>query len=161
MTGGEQIAAELRHALRGEAWHGPALLEILADVSAEEAVQRPIPTAHNIWELVLHMTSWANIALRRINGGRHEPDEAEDWPEAGEISHEHWLGVVRTLAESHERLCEVVAGLGDEALERNAPGSERSIAFMLHGVAQHDSYHGGQISLLKKVVTTHHRRAAI
>ena len=158
---GEQIAVELRHALRGDAWHGPALLEILADVSAEQAVQRPIATAHNIWELVLHITSWSNIALRRINGGQPEPYDAEDWPEPGEISPEHWVGIVQALAESHERLCEVVAGLTDDALAANAPKSERSIAFMLHGVAQHDAYHGGQISLLKKLVTTHHRRIAI
>ncbi len=58
-------------------------------------------------------------------------------------------------------LCEVVAGLSDDRLSGLAPGSSRSIAFMLPGIAQHDAYHGGQISLLRKVVTTKHRRAAI
>ena len=160
-TYGEQIATEIRHAFRGDAWHGPALLEILAGIAAEEAMQRPIPTAHNIWELVLHITSWSNIALRRISGGQPEACDGEDWPEPGEISPQHWATIVQKLAESHERLCEVVAGLNDEELERNAPKSERSIAFMLHGVAQHDAYHGGQITLLKKLVTRHHRRTAI
>ena len=46
-TRGERIAEELRHALKGDAWHGPALLESLAGVSAEEALQRPIPTAQH------------------------------------------------------------------------------------------------------------------
>ena len=161
MTNGELIAEELRHALRGNAWHGPALQELIEGVSADEARQRPVPTGHNIWELVLHVTSWARIALRRINGGQAQPFEGEDWPESGETSEEHWLAVVEAMTESHERLCEVVAGLTDEALARNAPGSDRSIAFMLHGVAQHDAYHGGQIAVLRKIVTKQHRRAAL
>jgi uncharacterized damage-inducible protein DinB len=161
MTKGEAIADELRHAAIGDAWHGPALSEVVAGISAEEAMQRPIPAGHNIWELVLHITSWSNIALRRINGGQHEPFPGEDWPEWGEISEAHWAGMKADLIESHEKLCEVVAGLTDEQLERNAPGSQRSIAFMLHGVAQHGAYHGGQISLLRKLVTTKHRRTAL
>jgi uncharacterized damage-inducible protein DinB len=161
LTYGESIAGELRHAFRGDAWHGPGLLEILEGVTAEEAVQRPIPNAHNIWELVLHITSWSGIALRRISGGQASPLEGEDWPAAGEISADRWGEIVGALAESHERLCEVVAGLSDDALHANAPESDRSIAFMLHGVAQHDAYHGGQISLLKKLVTTKHRRTAL
>ncbi len=161
MTNGELLADELRHALQGDAWHGPALAELVGDLTVAEAIQRPIPTAHNIWELVLHITGWSNIALRRVNGGRHEPYDGEDWPEPGAISPERWKEIVGEMEESHERLCEVVAGLTDDRLNEAAPGSARSISFMLHGVAQHDAYHGGQISLLRKLVTTRHRRAAI
>ncbi|MGK2960849.1 MAG: DinB family protein [Gemmatimonadaceae bacterium] len=161
MTSGELIADELRSALRGDPWHGPSLVSLVDDLSVEEAVQRPIPAAHNIWELVLHITSWSNIALRRINGGQQEPFDGEDWPEPGAISPERWSQIVAEMSESHERLCEVVAGLSDDRLSELAPGSSRSIAFMLHGIAQHDAYHGGQIALLRKVVTTKHRRAAI
>jgi uncharacterized damage-inducible protein DinB len=161
VTRGESIAVELKNALRGDAWHGPALLELLDGVSADEAMQRPIPSGHNIWELVLHLTSWSGIALRRIQGGQPQPHKGEDWPDSGEISAEHWAAVVQALADSHERLCEAADKLSDDALSANAPGSSRSIAYMLHGVAQHDAYHGGQISLLKKLVTTQHRRAAL
>jgi uncharacterized damage-inducible protein DinB len=161
MTIGESIADQLRLAVRGDAWHGPALSEVVSGITAEEAMQRPIPSGHNIWELVLHITTWSNIALRRINGGQPEPYPGEDWPESGGFTEGHWKEIVTAMMDSHERLCEVVAGLSDEALERNAPGSLRSIAFMLHGVAQHDAYHGGQMSLLKKLVTTKHRRTAL
>jgi uncharacterized damage-inducible protein DinB len=161
MTTGESIADELRHAVFGDAWHGPALAEVVAGLSADEAIQRPIPAGHNIWELAQHVTSWSNIALRRIQGGQHQPFPGEDWPESGDISEERWKEIVTAMVESHDRLCKAVAGLTDAELEKNAPGSERSIAFMLHGVAQHDAYHGGQISLLRKLVTTQHRRAAL
>ena len=151
MTQGEILADELRRALRGDAWHGPALQEIVANLSAEEAMQRPLPPAHNIWELVLHIASWANIALRRINGGQVEPYEGEDWPEVHEFTQDRWESACTAMTESYERLSEVVLGMTDQELTAKAPKSERTIAGMVNGVVQHAAYHGGQIALLKKI----------
>ena len=161
MTLAESIADELRRALRGGAWHGPSLSEAVSGITVEEAMQRPIPAGHNIWELVLHITSWATIAMRRINGGYPEPFEGEDWPESGEFTPERWASIVSDMVESHEQLCDLVSAMSDADLGRNAPGSDQSLAFMLHGVAQHGAYHGGQIMLLRKTVTTLHRRTAL
>ena len=161
MSHAESIASELRNALRGDAWHGPALLEILEGVSAEEAVQRAIPAGHSIWELVLHITSWAEIVRRRITGGHPAPGDGEDWPETGEPTDARWKAAVDALTASHEQLCDTVAGLSNDALDADAPGSDKSVAWMLHGTAQHDAYHGGQIVMLKKLVTTKQRRAAL
>lgn len=161
MTQGERLSDELRRALHGEAWHGPALEELVASVTPEEAMQRAVPTGHTIWELVLHISSWSNIALRRINGGQVAPYEGEDWPETGGFTQEHWDEAKRALTESYERLSEVVLGMTDDELMAKAPLSERSIAGMIDGVAQHAAYHGGQIALLRKLVTTHHRRTAL
>jgi hypothetical protein len=36
----ERIADQLRRAVEGEAWHGPALLELIEGMSAEEATLR-------------------------------------------------------------------------------------------------------------------------
>jgi uncharacterized damage-inducible protein DinB len=135
--------------------------ELVAPLSSEEAMQRPIPSAHNIWELVVHITSWSNIALRRINGGQVEPYEGEDWPEVHDFSDAQWNMAREALTESYERLSEVVLGMTDEELAVNAPKSTRSIAGMVSGVAQHAAYHGGQIAILRKAVTTQHRRTAL
>lgn len=161
MTHGELLSDELRRALRGEAWHGPSIQELVAPLSPEEAMQRPIPAAHNIWELVVHITSWSNIALRRINGGQVEPYDGEDWPEVHDFSEKNWNQAREALAESFERLSEVVLGMTNAELEAKAPNSTRSIAGMVNGVAQHTAYHGGQIAILRKSVTTQHRRTAL
>ena len=161
MTQGEILADELRRSLRGDAWHGPALQDLISSLTAEEAMQRPLPAAHNIWELVLHIASWANIALRRINGGQVHPLDGEDWPEVHEFTQDKWEQACTAMAESYERLSEVVLGMTDEELMVNAPKSQRTIAGMINGVVQHAAYHGGQIALLKKSITTHHRRAAL
>lgn len=161
MTEAELLADSIGRALRGDAWHGPSLNELLEGVTADDAMQRPIPVAHNIWELVLHLTSWANIVLRRIAGGQVQPYEGEDWPLTGEVSTERWSAALHELTESHERLREIIVALSDARLAENAPQSTRSVAMMLDGVAQHAAYHGGQIALLKKSITPYHRRVAL
>jgi len=159
-TEGERIAIEIDDALGGDPWHGSSLNALLEGVTSEDAIQRPIASAHNIWELVLHITSWANIAHRRLTGGKVEPEEGEDWPIPGEITEVTWAAARAALAESHSRLREVVAGLSDEELTRNVPQGKRSVANMLHGVTQHDAYHGGQIAILKKGISIFRRREA-
>src|SRR6476469_1465672 len=161
MTQAELIADELDRALRGQAWHGACLLELLEGMSLEVATQRPIPAGHNIWELVMHITSWANIATRRINGGRVAPHDGEDWAPAEDMTMERWIAIQSALRQSHENLRDAVLELSDDRLAANAPESENSVAVMLHGVSQHAAYHGGQIALLKKAVVTQHRRAAL
>jgi len=161
MTEAEFIADEIGRALNGDAWHGASLNELLESVTADDAIQRPIPVAHNIWELVLHLTSWSNIVLRRIAGGQVQPYEDEDWPLTGEVSAERWSAARAGLSESHERLGEIILALSDARLAEDAPQSTRSVAMMLHGVAQHAAYHGGQIALLKKAITPYHRRVAL
>ena len=160
MTHAEILSDELRRAVRGEAWHGPSLEELITPLSIEEAMQRAIPAAHNIWEIVLHITSWANIGLRRIQGGQIEPYDGEDWPEVHEFTQAKWDSARAALVESYDKLSEVVAGMTEEQLEKNAPQSTRTIAGMISGVVQHAAYHGGQIAVLRKAVSTHHRRAA-
>ena len=161
MTQAKLIADELDRAFRGPAWHGSSLCELLKGVTLEEAIQRPIPAGHNIWELVMHVTSWANIATRRITRGPVAAYDGEDWAPAEDMTAERWVAIQTALRHAHENLRSAVLDLTDERLAANAPGSEDSVSVLLHGVAQHDAYHGGQIALLKKTVVTKHRRAAL
>lgn len=46
-----RLADQIRRAFEGESWHGPAVLEVLAGVSAEDAAAHPVAEAHSIWEV--------------------------------------------------------------------------------------------------------------
>ncbi len=52
-----RLADQIRRAFDGGAWHGDALLELLADVDGKKATAHPIKNAHSIWELVLHIAA--------------------------------------------------------------------------------------------------------
>src|SRR4029077_11560062 len=60
------IADQLRRAFEGDAWHGPALLELLQDVDAATAAAKPLHNVHSIWELVLHIAAWDGAACHRL-----------------------------------------------------------------------------------------------
>ena len=62
-----QLSNHIKRTVAGPMWHGPSLDELLASVSSDQAAARPIAGAHSIWEIVLHVTAWAEIALARLN----------------------------------------------------------------------------------------------
>ncbi len=141
----DRIRDQLHRALRGEAWHGPSLCEVLDGVGEDAARARPIAGAHSIVELVNHVIAWADEARARIEGrGRELPDE-EDWP-AGQA----WKDTMARLERSHRELDQAIGRLTDAVLADSVPGRPETIYHLLHGVVQHDLYHAGQIALLKK-----------
>ena len=154
MTEVARILDQLHRAYEGPAWHGPALREVLAGVTYQTAAQRPIPGAHTIWELVLHLTVWMSVPTRRIAGAEIPtlpPDQ--DWPAPPEPSELDWQQALDHLAQAQRDLESEVRQLTDERLREKVLGEvPYSIYTMLHGVVQHNLYHAGQIALLKKAV---------
>lgn len=154
MTEIERIADQLRRAHEGEAWHGPALNEILKGVTAEAAARRPIASAHSIWEIVLHVGVWESVVRRRLSGeviGDLPPEQ--DWPAVHETSEGAWKQALAALDRGHAELQKAVMRITDRQLAEPVPGPEYTVYFMLHGTVQHALYHAGQIALLKKAAT--------
>jgi len=151
MSEATRIAEQLENAFQGGAWHGPALLELLADVDAKTAATRPLPNAHSIWELVLHIAAWDDAVNRRIVFRKPVQLKArKNFPPVVDKSPAGWKKTIAYLQEKHMDLLKTVRGLSDARLRERVPGKRYNIGFMLHGVAQHELYHAGQIALLKK-----------
>src|SRR5580704_16451341 len=74
------IAEQLRRAFEGDAWHGPALLELLEDMDAATAAAKPLPNVHSIWELALHIAAWDNATLHRLAGEKCQPEGEDNFP---------------------------------------------------------------------------------
>lgn len=146
----DRIADQFYRGVEGDAWHGPPVRALLADVTAEMAAARPIESAHTIWELVLHMTAWAEIARRRVAGEVVEPTSAEDWPPPAPASAAAWNEAVAALERSHGELRRAALALGESHLEDRTPGKPHTLYVLLHGVLQHTLYHAGQIAILKR-----------
>ena len=154
-----RIIDELEREHAGDPWHGSPLRQILEGIDHRRAAHRPLPGAHTIWELVLHMTTWRNEVARRVHRGMAEPLEGPDWPPMPEPTEAAWDDARRALADAHTHLIQAVAALSPARLDdvlgdrRDPPeGTGVSYYVLLHGSAQHDAYHGGQIAMLKKAV---------
>jgi uncharacterized damage-inducible protein DinB len=144
------IADQLRRAFDGSAWHGPALLELLADVDAVTAAAKPLPGVHSIWELVLHIAVWDSVAGRRLGGEKLQPTGVRNFPRVAKLTEAAWRKAVAHLKRTHDALVKNVAALPDSRLCDRVPGKRYDFYFMLHGVMQHELYHAGQIAILKK-----------
>jgi len=145
-----RIADQLRRAFEGSAWHGPALLELLADVDAATAYAKPQANAHSIWELVLHIEVWDGAGLRRLDGHKYQPKGLANFPMSPKPTEAAWRKAVAAAKRTHDALVKTVASLPDERLCDRVPGKRYDFYHLLHGIAQHELYHAGQIALLKK-----------
>lgn len=157
-----RIVRLFRESIGGEPWHGPSLEAVLAEVDAAAAAARPFEGAHTIWEIVLHLTGWTRELGNRLAGDEPRMPALGDWPETGPVDKARWDEARSDLLRAHEELIAALARFPvsrlDERIggERDAPlGTGVSYREMILGALQHDGYHSGQISLLKKHVRRH------
>ncbi len=149
----ERIADQLKRAVEGDAWHGPALHETLAPVTAQAAAARPIAGGHTPWEIALHIGAWLSAVRRRLGGRPVELSPREDWPPVGDSSQAAWEQARAGLDGDYRQLLESIRGLPEAALGNAVAGRDYSMGFMLDGVIQHTLYHTGQIAVLTKTTS--------
>lgn len=128
-----------------QSWHGPNLTGVLKGVDAAEAVWRPAPGRHNIWELAVHTAYWKYAVRRRLTGQKRGSFalKGSNWfARNGEGGQAAWRADLTLLRQEHESLRDTVA-----ALKRVDAAQSR----LIRGVAVHDLYHAGQIQLLKRL----------
>ena len=153
----DALRLDLRQIYDGDPWHGSSITTVLEGINADVAAKRPIPSAHNIWELVLHMAVWTREVASRVRGADAK-DPPEDWPApplgGGEKA---WQAAKDDLAAAQRELESAVDALWPGDLMRwvgdqrdPALGTGLPVGTVIRGLMQHHAYHQGQISLLKR-----------
>jgi uncharacterized damage-inducible protein DinB len=157
----DALREDLRKVYDGNPWHGSSITEVLKGVDAETAAVRSIPRGHNIWELVLHMTVWTREVTSRVRGAAPK-SPPEDWPVpksgGGDAA---WRSALNDLAAAQKDIERVVDELKPEDLlrwisDQRDPSLSLTVGSLIRGLLQHDTYHQGQIALLKRAVDTFH-----
>jgi uncharacterized damage-inducible protein DinB len=153
----DALKEDLRNVYLGNPWHGSSITDVLKGVDAETAARRVIPTAHTIWELVLHMTGWTREVTSRLKGAAPK-SPPEDWPVppfgGGRAA---WKSALDDFGSAQAEVEQVVAALKPAELVRwiadqrdPAPGAGVTVGTLIRGLIQHHVYHEGQIALLKR-----------
>lgn len=146
----------LKQTFYGRAWHGPSFLDALDGVDKNLAIKRPIKGGHTIWEIVDHCSYWMEAVTKALHANRM-PDvkSAEDWQKMGEIG-EDWTKSQEKLKTACQKLIDSLKALTEDQLTQKIQGSYNgqsyNIAYrrMLHGISHHNTYHAGQISILRR-----------
>jgi hypothetical protein len=148
----ERLADELRRTIMSDAWHGPSVLETIHGVSLTQAVWRPSPEMHSIWEIILHVAAWQVEGLEVVGGRAYRTmPETEQWPPVGDVSAEAWQALLWTMEAANQELVASVGALSPQDLLRPIEEREYNLEFLLHGIAQHNAYHAGQLTILKRL----------
>lgn len=152
----ERIRDQFTRAFEGDAWHGPSVMATLNGVTAAQAAAHPIPGAHSIWELTLHIAAWEDACRRRLEGDPAQLSDDENWRPIADTSEAAWERAKQELIDTHRRLLNAIAAIDDSRLDQPIMTSSEipfSSAYVtLHGGVQHDLYHAGQIAMLKKAI---------
>jgi len=151
-----RIRDQFERAFNGEAWHGPSVLALLDGVTAQQAAAHPIPGAHSIWELTLHIAAWEDACRRRLEGDPAQLSDDENFPRITDTTETAWETAKAKLIDVHRRLLDTITTTDDSRLDRPIIDSTEttfSTAYVtLHGGVQHTLYHAGQIAILKKAI---------
>lgn len=141
MSNRDLLLRILDDAYERKAWHGPNLRGSLRGVTAEEALWRPAPGRHSIWELAVHCAYWKYAVRRKLTGVKRGafPRKGSNWLPPGDS----WEADLRLLRDEHRALRDAVARASAQQLAKY----ER----LIYGVAAHDTYHTGQIQLIKRL----------
>jgi hypothetical protein len=135
-------------------WQGPSLKGSLRGVTARQAAWTPPGGRHSIWDLTLHSAYWKYAVRRMLTREKRGafPMKGSNWFAApARATDKEWKQVRGLLEGEHRKLVQAAAGVSSAALSKRPPGSSRTIANLLYGVASHDVYHTGQIQLLKRL----------
>jgi uncharacterized damage-inducible protein DinB len=149
----ERLEDQLRRSFEGEAWHGPAVLEVLAGVTADQAAAHPVAGGHSIWELVLHLAGTYRLVLRRLGGDGAQLSPEEDWPPLPAATPENWRDTVVTLRRLNQDVRRAVQAFAPDRLDAPLVADPPYTAYtQFIGISQHDLYHAGQMAMLKRAL---------
>jgi uncharacterized damage-inducible protein DinB len=131
----------------------------LEDVPADVAGRKVEDYPHSIWQIVGHLNYWMDYDLRRIQGELppYPAHAIESWPSnAAPANDEQWKDELRRFATLLDQLMTLAAS-GPEVLQRHVepthPSHEdrsSSVEAVLWQTLVHNSYHIGQVALLRR-----------
>ena len=146
----KRIISLLKEVYYGPALHGPATKELLKGVTAKKALAKPVKGFHSIWELVLHLTTWTEVTLKRVKGEKVQQVTSEkDWPSNADRSEKGWKKALATLDFHQKKLLQTLEKTKDARLSEKVQRSGSRLDTLLYGTINHGMYHAGQIGVLK------------
>jgi hypothetical protein len=162
MTTRTDLLDDLQRAYDGDPWHGSSLSMLLRGINATDAAALPIPGAHSIWAIVLHLTAWTDEVRLRLGGKTPSDPPQGDWPAVpSSPTPSAWRHDRAALATAHRALEDAVSTCPPRRFATPvgnsrdpALGTGLTYAGMVRGLVQHHAYHGGQIALLRRALRT-------
>lgn len=159
MTTAETLQNKLQTVLSGDAWYGPNIYDVLAQITFEAAYEKPPGSIHNIAEILLHMLGWTQEVTERMHDKVASDPDGGDWPDACSPDERRWQTLISDYKLANTILAGVILNFDEDKWQQptndyryNDTGEGTSYAELIEGIIQHHIYHSGQIALLNRIV---------
>jgi uncharacterized damage-inducible protein DinB len=151
----KRIHKNISAVYNGQPWYGDNVFSFLSGISAERAAIKPERLNHSIAEIVCHMTAWRCFATEKMKGNAaYEVLDTElNWRKIMKLNEAEWKTIQDDLLKSQTELLQQIEQMPESMLVARVDGRKYNFRLMLQGIAQHDIYHAGQISMIKKLVS--------
>ena len=145
----QRIADAYRAVTLKDAWYGPPLADLLAQISSELATTPPVPGTHSISALLQHLLLW-NERARRTSETHPLPrwDPEKDWAEPAIP----WNELVARWNQSRDLLEKRLRNSSAEDLAKQVPGRDYPYEVLFEGTVQHTVWHAGQIAMISSML---------
>lgn len=136
-------------------------LKCVEDVQFELAGGQAENCPHSIWQLVYHMNFWMEYELKRI--GREKPNypahasetwpvkpvppSQEEWQQAIALFRDHLAAIMKIAQSAPDVLAQEV-----DATHAEHTRTSNSIVGVLWQTLAHNSYHIGQVAMLRRIL---------
>ena len=115
------------------------------DLTHEQALWKPAPDRHCIWDILLHVNSWKWFAGEILKGNKVESMKEINWQKLPELPDEaKWQNEIEKAKNLHEEFKTLVVTASPDLFDP----SKENIEYYQQ-VLYHDCYHTGQIGMLR------------
>ncbi|HMQ79809.1 MAG TPA: DinB family protein [Ignavibacteria bacterium] len=151
MTNIQNINKLLKDHYNGVPWIDITIAGTLKTLTAKQAAIK-IDGLNSVWQIVNHMISWRNALIARVKDkpARH-PDNNFFW-EVKDTTAKAWKDTLKKFEKSQKEIIVFLGKQKDSHLEKISPASGYSYYELVMAIIIHDTYHLGQIVLIKKMI---------
>lgn len=126
-------------------WSNP-LAETLEGITAEQAAWRPGPELMGIWDIVLHVATWNDNIIERIETGQNAHPKEGAWPPKPDVLDEaEWSKAKERLFESVATLTKFIETVSFDKIQASPYGFPDLMCRFTHM-----AYHIGQIVKIRE-----------
>lgn len=136
---------------KGDPWIDNTIAGELKSLTAEQA-EKKFGGLNSIWQIANHMISWRNALIARVMDSPLPHPDNNFIEEISDTSEYAWKETLIKFEKSQEDIVKFLSAEEDSLLEKVSPSSGYSFFELVNAILIHDSYHLGQIVLIKKLL---------
>lgn len=146
----KRLQSLIREHFDGSPWLDVNIINTVDDVTADEASKK-IGDHNSIYQIVVHMSKWRTALLKKLMGEKIVVPSNNFIEKKSAATKKEWKLAVKDLKDSQKKIVSFLSVSKDERFDTEFSNGHNYYEH-IQAILLHDTYHLGQIVLLKKLI---------